>query len=162
MAIPAGEMLFLDTNVLVAATDESRPFHAVARKLIARGHAAGLHGATSGQVVREYLVVATRPLSANGLGLSPADALQNIEKMTRRLQFCEESESVSLRLRSLVGAREHTGKAIHDANIVATLMEHGIDLLATENPEDFSGYPEIGMVRLSEVEKQLPPADRPR
>jgi predicted nucleic acid-binding protein len=102
MAIPAGEVLFLDTNVLVAATDESRPFHAVARKLIAHGHSVGLHGATSGQVIREYLVVATRPLSANGLGLSPADALGNIEKMTRHLQFCEESESVSLRLRRTI------------------------------------------------------------
>jgi predicted nucleic acid-binding protein len=162
MAIPAGELLFLDTNVLVAATDESRPFHAVARKLIAHGRSVGLHGATSGQVIREYLVVATRPLSANGLGLSPADALGNVEKMTRHLQFCEESESVSLRLRRLAGAGQISGKAIHDANIVATLMEQGIDLLATENPEDFSGYPEIGMVRLSEVEGRLSAADRPR
>jgi predicted nucleic acid-binding protein len=162
MAIPEGETLFLDTNVLVAATDESRPFHVVARKLIARGRSAGLHGATSGQVIREYLVVATRPVAVNGLGLSRADALANIGKMTRNLQFCDESESVSLRLRGLVAARELSGKAIHDANIVATLMEHGIGLLATENPEDFAGYPGIGMVGLSEVEKQLPSTDRPR
>jgi predicted nucleic acid-binding protein len=162
MAIPAGETLFLDTNVLVAATDESCPFHAVARTLIARGRSVGLHGATSGQVIREYLVVATRPLNANGLGLSPADALGNIEKMTRYLQFCDEPESVSVRLRSLVGARKIAGKAIHDANIVATLREQGIGLLATENPEDFSGYPEIVTVRLSEVENRLPAADGPR
>jgi predicted nucleic acid-binding protein len=162
MAIPEGKTLFLDTNVLVAATDESRPFHLVARKLIARGRFAGLHGATSGQVIREYLVVATRPVAVNGLGLSRADALANIGKMTRHLQFCDESESVSLRLRGLVAARELSGKAIHDANIVATLMEHGIALLATENPEDFAGYPGIVMAGLSEVEKQLPSIDRPR
>jgi predicted nucleic acid-binding protein len=162
MAIPAGETVFLDTNVLVAATDESRPFHEVARKLIARGRFVGLPGATSGQVIREYLVVATRPLSANGLGLNPADALGNIGKMTRHLQFCEESESVSLRLRGLVGARDISGKAIHDANIVATLMEQGIELLATENPEDFAGYPGVETLRLSEVEKHLSSADKPR
>jgi predicted nucleic acid-binding protein len=162
MAIPAGEVLFLDTNILVAATDESRPFHAAARKLIARGRTAGLHGATSGQVIREYLVVATRPLSANGLGLSPADALGNIGKMTRHLQFCDELESVSIRLRNLVGAGEISGKAVHDANIVATLIEHGIELLTTENPEDFAGYPGIKTVRLSEVEDQLSTADGPR
>lgn len=161
MAIPAGETLFLDTNVLVAATDESRPFHAAARMLIARGRSVGLPGATSGQVIREYLVVATRSLGANGLGLSPADALGNIEKMTRHLQFCEESESVSIRLRRLVGAGQITGKAVHDANVVATIAEHGIGLLATENPDDFAGYPEIVTVRLAEVEQQLPPASRP-
>lgn len=156
MAIPAGEILFLDTNVLVAATDESRPFHAAAQALIARGRSVGLQGATSGQVIREYLVVATRPMSANGLGLSPADALGNIEKMTRHLQFCDEPESVSIRLRRLVSAGDIAGKAIHDANIVATIAEQGIRLLATENPEDFAGYPEIGMVRLSEVVNKLP------
>lgn len=161
MAIAAGETLFLDTNVFVAATDESRPFHAVARTLIARGRSVGLHGATSGQVIREYLVVATRPLAANGLGLSSADALGNIEKMTRHLLFCDEPESVSVRLRRLVGAGKIAGKAVHDANIVATLMEQGIRLLATENPEDFAGYPQIETVRLSEVANQLPMAERP-
>ncbi len=161
MAIPAGEPLFLDTNVFVSATDESRPFHTVACTLIARGRSVGLPGATSGQVIREYLVVATRPLAANGLGLSPADALGNIGKMTRHLQFCDESESVSLRLRSLVGAGDISGKGIHDANIVATLMEQGIELLVTENPEDFAGYPEIRLARLSEVEARLSAADGP-
>jgi hypothetical protein len=82
--------------------------------------------------------------------------------MTRHLQFCDESESVSLRLCSLVAAGYISGKAIHDANIVATLMEQGIELLAMGNPEDFSGYPEIGIVRLSEVETQLSAANRPR
>jgi predicted nucleic acid-binding protein len=84
MAIPAGELLFLDTNILVAATDESRPLHAVARKLITHGRSAGLAGATSGQVIREYLVVATRPTSVNGPGMSTADALRNIETIAWR------------------------------------------------------------------------------
>ena len=141
--------------MLVAATDESRPFHAAARKLIARGRSVGLPGATSGQVIREYLVVATRPLGANGLGLSPADALGNIEKMSRHLQFCDEPESF-LYVCAAWWAREDRRKAIHDANIVATIMEQGIRLLATENPDDFAGYPEIVTVRLAEVEQQLP------
>jgi len=61
-----------------------------------------------------------------------------------------------------VGAGEISGKAIHDANIVATLIEHGIGLLATENPDDFARYPGIGTVRLSELEAQLSAADGPR
>lgn len=162
MAIPAGELVFLDTNILVAATDESRPFHAVARTLIARGRSAGLHGATSGQVIREYLVVATRPPAANGLGLNTADALRNIEAITRRLEFCEESEAVSVRLRALVAAGGLVGTAVHDANIAATVAIHGIGFLATENPEDFAGYPEIGIVRLAELADRLSGAGQPR
>jgi hypothetical protein len=37
-----------------------------------------------------------------------------------------------------------------------------MELLATENPEDFAAYPELGTVRLSEVEAQLSAADGPR
>ncbi len=47
MAIPVDEVLFLDTSILVDAMDELRPSHGAARRLIARGHNAGLHGATS-------------------------------------------------------------------------------------------------------------------
>lgn len=162
MAIPAGEVVFLDTNVLVAATDESRPFHLVAMKPVARGRSAGLYGATSGQVIREYLVVATSPPSAKWLGLSTADALRNIEAMARRLEFCEESEEVSVRLRGLVAAGGLSGAAVHDANIVATAAVHGIDFLATENPDDFSRYPEIVTVRLAELADRFPTADEPR
>jgi len=162
MAIPAGEIIFLDTNILVAATDESRPFHALARKLIARGRSAGLYGATSGQVIREYLVVATRPPSANGLGLSTADALRNIEALARCLEFCEESEEVSVRLRGLVAAGGLAGTAVHDANIVATAAVHGIGFLATENPDDFARYPEIEIVRLAELADRFPAAKETR
>jgi predicted nucleic acid-binding protein len=78
MAIRAGEPVFLDTSVLVAATDESRRHHDTARALIGRGRSVGLPGATSGQVIRECVAVATRPVAANGLGLSPLDALRNV------------------------------------------------------------------------------------
>ena len=61
-----------------------------------------------------------------------------------------------------MGAGEIPGKAIHDANIVATLIEHGIVLLVTESPEDFAGYPGIRTMRLSEVEARLSAADGPR
>lgn len=38
---------------------------------------------TSGQIVREYLSVATRPAAQNGLGLTVSDALDNARYMTR-------------------------------------------------------------------------------
>jgi predicted nucleic acid-binding protein len=57
-----------------------------------------------------------------------------------------------------VGAGEISGKAIHDANIVATLIEHGIELLTTENPEDFERYPGIGTVHAIQSPPMMEPS----
>ena len=144
------EVLFLDTNILLAATDESRHHHLLASRLLSASGSLGCRCALSGQIIREYLVVATRSVEANGLGLDAADALANVEQLSSRLEFCDETESVSTRLRSLVRSYNWTGKRVHDANVVATMKAHGITRLVTENPADFQVCQDITLITLSE------------
>jgi predicted nucleic acid-binding protein len=151
MAIKAGEILFLDTNILLIATDESRPYHELARKVIATHGRSGLHLGISGQIIREYLVVATRSQESNGLGLDSSDAVDNTEIFKQRLIFFEEIENVSNRLRSLTKKYQLSGKRIHDANIVATMLTHSLTKLITENPEDFTVFSDTETLGLSEV-----------
>ena len=58
----AGELLLDDTNVFLSATDRSRKHHAEARELLQAAGAGKAILAVSGQIIREYLVVATRPV----------------------------------------------------------------------------------------------------
>ena len=142
---------FADTNVFLTATDQSRPQHEAANSLIRKAVAGHHQLALSGQVVREYLVVATRPIDVNGLGLSSDDALKNIGVFASPpFAFCEESENVNSRLRSMVEIHALTGKAIHDANVVATMLTSGITTLVTQNPSDFVRYEQIKVIRLDE------------
>jgi predicted nucleic acid-binding protein len=64
------DRVMLDTNVLLAATDESRPEHRDALTVVNDWAARRTDLYTSGQILREYLAVATRPAGKNGLGLS--------------------------------------------------------------------------------------------
>ena len=57
MAISVGDVIFVDTNVFLGATDESRLYNKRAHRLLAVAGSRGYHLAMSGQVVREYLVV---------------------------------------------------------------------------------------------------------
>lgn len=144
MTIEAGEVVFVDTNVLLCATDRSREHHEEARRLIRHAGPSGYHLALSGQVIREYLVVATRPMAENGLGLSVPDALHNVDQFSRPpTVFCDQLESVSARLRELTAAHDLKGQRIHDANVVATMLVHGIGRLVTENTRDFAVFDEI-------------------
>ena len=146
MAPMVGELVFIDTNVLLTATDESRPNHDVAGSLIANCGSRGLHLVASGQVLREYLVVATRPVDANGLGLSTQDAVGNLGAFLAHIRILAETEKSAEHLRQLGLAHQLRGKSFHDANIVATMSSHGIHILVTENIKDFASFGEVDAV----------------
>ena len=155
MTIRPGDRLFVDTNVLLAATDRSRATHEAARALIEQAGSAGWHLHINGQVVREYLVVATRPVDGNGLGLKANDALANIEQLLGRMTLLTETERVNRELLSLVASGELSGKRIHDAGIAATMIAHGVDLLITDHLRDFRVFPNLRALAPSQATHAL-------
>jgi predicted nucleic acid-binding protein len=127
------EPWLLDTNVLLEATDEARVYHSAARRLIERR----AHLVFPAQVVREFLVVGTRPVSANGLGMTLADAMENVREFRRVVRLLPEEKPVLPTLLSLLGNAPCLGKRIHDAHLVATAMVHRVKTIVTLNTEDF-------------------------
>lgn len=138
MATTADEPLLVDTNILVEATDEARRHHRSARALI-ESHPSLVIPA---QVIREYLVVATRPVipASGGLGMSIEDAMENIRLFRSRLRLLPEEKPTLAALLRLLATVPCSGKKIHDANIVATAQVHGIAQIATLNTNDFRGF----------------------
>ena len=128
--------LFLDTNLLIEATNAKRRQHEQVRALI-ETHPRLVFSA---QVLREYLVVATRPTEANGLGLSLPDALENVHAFRENIRLLPEERPILPTLIKLVGEIPCAGKRIHDAHIVATLMVHKVGRIATLNAEDFRAF----------------------
>ena len=147
----ADDSLFVDTNVLLTATDESRQLHSEALNLLSGIVNRDKRLAASGQIVREYLVVATRPIENNGLGLSVTDAEANVTAFLRYLDLYDETEEVSRRLRRLATTHNLRGRRIHDANIVATMSVHGIHTLLTQNGPDFAPFNEIAILAIPDV-----------
>ena len=140
MATKVAERALLYTNILLAATDEGRSEHARARAILAEWPAAGTVLYTSGQILREYLCVATRPVSRNGLGMKQSDAISNVRALQGRLSLLDEGPKVTARLLQLLDTVLCSGKHVHDANVVATMLVHGVDTLATINVSDFERF----------------------
>jgi predicted nucleic acid-binding protein len=124
----------------VIATDEGRREHTEAVETINVWPAAGVVLYTSGQILREYLVVATRPTDHNGLGMARPDAVGNVRTLRGRLNLLAEDLKVSDRLLQLLDGVDCVGKQVHDANIVATMLVHGIDTVVTINVDDFARF----------------------
>jgi len=140
MATSVADRAVLDTNILLAATDESREDHEDAIAAINVWPASGVVLYTSGQILREYLAVATRPVDHNGLGMTQPDAIANVRALRARLNLLSEDVKVSGRLLELLDTIECSGKQVHDANVVATMLVHGIDTVVTLNVDDFARF----------------------
>ena len=150
------EIAFVDTNVLLSATDSARTDHGAARAVFEKAIGAGVHLAISGQIIREYLVVATRPVAANGLGMQPIDAVRNADIFQHRTLLLEETEAVADRLRILVESYSLKGTRIHDANLCAVMQVHGISQLVTQNGSDFEPFAEVHALSPEAFEAELP------
>lgn len=147
MKIP--KAIFLDTNILLAASAPARASHERALEVLNAWPNDGVKLTLSGQIVREYLVVATRPTSLNGLGLKLEDALSNCQAIVARCQVLDETKAVSEKLQEIARETSTSGKQLHDANLVATAVVHGIFDILTQNIEDFRRFaPMIKLVAL--------------
>ncbi|MBI2218830.1 MAG: type II toxin-antitoxin system VapC family toxin [Candidatus Rokubacteria bacterium] len=139
----AAEPALVDTNVLLEATDEHRAHHADAVALLES--VAPL--TFSSQVVREYLAVATRPVAANGLGLSTVDALANIREFRRTVRLLPEERPILATFLALLARVPCTGTRVHDAHIVATALVHRVRAIVSLNLDDFRPFAsEVGIV----------------
>jgi predicted nucleic acid-binding protein len=146
-AVP--DRVMLDANVLLAATDESRAEHRDALKVLNDWAAGHTDLCTSGQVLREYLSVATRSADQNGLGLNLPDALGNVRAIRERTTLLTEDTKVADRLLGLLADVECRGKQVHDANLVATMLVHDIGAVVTMNLEDFARFERhVSLIRL--------------
>lgn len=146
-----GDSVFLDTNVLLTASAPNRPLHRHAQTVLQYWPARGIELFVNGQVVREYLVVATRPLQVNGLGLSSANAHSNMRAILGRSHVLDETSRVVECLLAMVRKHGITGKRIHDVNIVATAVAHGMDWILTDNAAHLRGLADLQLCKLADV-----------
>jgi predicted nucleic acid-binding protein len=131
--------LFLDTSLIGAATVEAHPAHKAASSFVDARVAEARPMLVSLQVCREFLVVLTRqPVSGRVFTLT--ESLAALEVWLTGCQVLEETMDVLRECLRLVQQFDVHGKQVHDCNIVATMLAHGVRHVATRNAADFKRY----------------------
>jgi len=108
-----------------------------AKAAVGRLFAGGGHLAVAPQVLFELWSVATRPVAANGLGWSVAQARAEVEAIRSRFLVLEEPPAVVDLWLDIVARHDLKGKRIHDAHLLATMKANGVTRLLTLNAADF-------------------------
>jgi predicted nucleic acid-binding protein len=140
--------IFLDTNVLIYATDPRSPLQPIAERALQFARNKREQLVVSPQVLREYMAVALRPASAGGTSLE--DVLANIAAFRAEFLVVDETSAVCDQLVTLLQRIPTGGRRIHDTNMVATMLAHGVRHLLTHNTADFERFGDlISVVPLS-------------
>ena len=135
----AADVVFVDTNVLIYARHVNSPFHTDAVNRLDDLEAAGAELWVSRQTLREYLAGMTRP-GAVSPPIPMHVLLADIRAFQTRFLIAEDGPTVTTHLEVLLAAAACGGRQIYDANIVATMLAHGIPNVLTHNTADFNRF----------------------
>lgn len=128
----------LDTNIILRASDPDSDQYSLVvdavSKLLANEHECLL----TPQVLREFWVVTTRPMDANGFGWTPEQTKAEIDQLLSQFNLLPDNADIFTRWLELVTKYKIKGKRTHDIRLVAVMKSHSIEYLLTLNPKDFS------------------------
>jgi len=132
----------LDTNVLVYAADVSFPLHDAA--CVIRDHAAGEHqkARLCYSVLMEFFAVVTDSRRV-GNPLPPAEAWREVTTYLNAFEVLYPDEGTFAQLGKLADRYQATRQTIFDGLIVATMIQHGVKGIYTDNRKDFARFDEI-------------------
>jgi predicted nucleic acid-binding protein len=128
----------VDTSVLARLANTADPFHLVAARAVLELHRRGelLHVAPQNLV--EFRNLATRPNSANGLGLSAVAVDAKAAVFEATFPLLAETPDIYTTWKALVSRLGIIGKQVHDARLVAVCHVHAVTHLLTFNTNHFS------------------------
>src|SRR5215471_8885960 len=130
--------ILIDTSVLGRLANRADVSHPVARAAIAELHRRGEVLHVTPQNLIEFRNFATRPVSANGLGLASPAAESLAATFEAAFPLLNETLDIYPAGKALVGALGVVGKQVHDARLVAVCHVHKVTHLLTFNVAHFT------------------------
>jgi len=140
-----------DTNTLLRTLQPSHPQRETARVAIKALTARGGELHIVPQNLFELWVVATRPASQNGLGLSTTEAAAELMRLKSMFPLLPDPPAIYPVWESLVIQYRVAGKPAHDARLVAAMLVHGLTTILTFDRTGFSRYAGVEALHPADV-----------
>ena len=132
----------IDTSVLIGTIHDGNPRQALAIDALASLVNIDRMFIVPQNIV-EFWAVVTRPASSNGFDLPTEKADKEVERIKSQFALKPDDETIYDNWEKLVKDYKVSGKATHDARLVAAMQSHGIESILTFNTDDFNRYADI-------------------
>jgi len=143
--------ILVDTNLIARLAQPGHHHHKAAQTAIETVLTRNDDPCIVPQILYEFWVVATRPVSENGLDMPGSQAKNEIEKAQRTFTFLDDERGVYDEWHRLVVRYDVRGKPAHDARLVAAMLCRGITHLLTFDMKGFGRYSEITAISPDQV-----------
>ncbi len=141
-----GAITLIDTNVLLRLMQPQHTQYSTAAAALAELGRQNADLCIAPQNLVELWVVATRPTSLNGLGMSPLTIAAQLRTMKGMFRILEGKAGVADAWEKLVGKHLVSGKLAHDAHLVAAMQVYGVTDILTFNVTDFRRFSAINVL----------------
>jgi predicted nucleic acid-binding protein len=141
----------VDSNILLRLSDPVSPQYQLAFDSMMKLRGRGNHLCVVPQNIYEFWSAATRPVSANGLGLSLAEVQQEVAAIKSSFDLLDEPTTVFSEWEKFVRIHAVIGKNAHDTHLVAAMTVHNITHLLTFNKQDFQRFTNITAMTPADV-----------
>jgi predicted nucleic acid-binding protein len=138
--------VLVDSNILLRLAQPAHAQYAVASEAVASLRKQNFDLCIATQNLVEFWVVATRPLTNNGLEMHPSKVAGEIHKLRNLFRLLEGLPGIADAWQQLVGRHLVLGKQGHDAHLVATMLVHGVRRILTFNVDDFRRYASVEVI----------------
>lgn len=128
----------IDTSILGRLANRSDSSHAIAASAVAELHRRGEVLHVAAQNLIEFRGFATRPVGANGLGLSSATAERLASAFESAFPLLGETPDIYPEWKKVVSSFGIVGKQVHDARLVAICHVHAVTHVMTFNVAHFA------------------------
>jgi predicted nucleic acid-binding protein len=140
-----------DTNVLLRLLQRGDPDHEAIRSALRTLYQRGEQVCFSPQNLVEFWCVCTRPITANGFGLTVVETDRRARVLERLLTLLPDGPAVHVEWRRLVVADAVSGVQVHDARLVALMRVNALTSILTLDVGDFKRYGDISAVHPRDI-----------
>ena len=141
----------VDTNVLLRSAQTSHPMYGDVARAISTLKTRRDELYVVAQNLIEFWAVATRQLINNGLGLTVAQAEDELTKLKTIFTILPDTADILPKWEHLIVKHQVLGKQAHDARLVAAMEVHNLTHLLTFNDRDFKRFTEITVVNPHDI-----------
>ena len=150
--------ILVDTNILIRLFQSFNPSSPIAASAVHELKKHNFEVVMVPQNLYELWVVATRPVTLNGFGMSVSDASLLQEKCIHQFRLLRDERGIFDHWTQIVSSTPVIGKSAHDARLVAAMIKHSTLNVLTFNIQDFKRYSQIRAFDPADIlAGQLPP-----
>jgi len=132
--------VLVDTNVLLRRLEPGHDHHRHAVDATTRLIESAEPVHVTPQNIAEFWAAATRPATRNGLGLSSATTVAEIDRIERVFALLPDHPAIYEHWKRLVTTHGVIGNQVYDARLVAAMTVHAVGRILTFNAGDFARY----------------------